>query len=131
MDADNVTAIYARHSLGAGRFRLVKLLHAEGDYVSELGIDFETHSIDEPPKYTAISHTWGGQTFDHHVSFLDRIHIPVTKSCWDGLQVAVCRSSHRLIWIDQLCIDQGNSDEKSRQIQLMDSIFTKADSTAV
>jgi len=117
MDANKVTAIYERHSPGAGCFRLVKLLHAEGDYVSEISIDFETHPIDEAPEYTAISHTWGGQSFDHHVSFQDGTRIPVTKSCWDVLQVAVCHSSRRLIWIDQLCIDQADSDEKSRQIR--------------
>ena len=81
MDANKVAAIYARHSLGAGCFRLVKLLHAEGDYVSELSIDFETYPIDEAPEYTAISHTWGGEAFDRYVLFAGRVRIPVTRSC--------------------------------------------------
>jgi hypothetical protein len=36
------------------------------------------------------------------------------------------RSSRPLIWIDYLCINQGNVEERTHQVALMSSIYSKA-----
>jgi hypothetical protein len=36
------------------------------------------------------------------------------------------RTSHRILWIDQLCIDQKNDRERSQQVQIMGSIYSNA-----
>lgn len=35
-------------------------------------------------------------------------------------------STSRLLWVDQLCVDQDNDDEKAQQIQIMGDIYRKA-----
>ncbi len=54
---------------------------------------------------------------------------PVRHGNAKCMQVLKNRSSFwqpKLVWIDSVCIDQTNEDEKARQIELMEEIYRKA-----
>ena len=51
--------------------------------------------------------------------------MPVTRSIKGALQVLQSRRVGRL-WIDALCIDQNNKDERGHQILRMKDIYSKA-----
>jgi hypothetical protein len=56
----------------------------------------------------------------------------VTKTLAAGLQnIRAVRSGVLALWIDQICIDEEDLDEKGHQVQLMALIYQKARSNLV
>jgi hypothetical protein len=51
----------------------------------------------------------------------------ITKNCEAALKDIREPGKDRLLWIDAICINQENPDEKSVQIGLMSKIYSKGD----
>jgi hypothetical protein len=92
--------------------------------------DLEIVSLDEEPAYTALSYVWGNPN--------DTVPIVVQGSSFQATKNLVAamrrlRSSNDplTVWIDAICIDQKNLDEKSQQITMMSSIYESATAVAV
>lgn len=107
------------------KFRLLQLQKPANKYalIAASLIDVR---LSAKPKYTALSYVWGPET-------------PLTPILVNGKLFAVrqnlysflchySRSSQEdcLLWIDAICIDQNNPDEKSSQVGRMGSIFGQA-----
>jgi hypothetical protein len=77
------------------------------------------------PCYKAISYCWGSKEKNFKIIVNDR-SLKVTSN---ALRVLKNRSSlwaPRLVWINTVCINQDDHDEKSSQISLMTDIYGKA-----
>ncbi|KAI9767094.1 MAG: hypothetical protein M1840_005883 [Geoglossum simile] len=110
--------------------------------------------LGDSPLYDCLSYTWGDPLY-HELSAPQNIRRTSGErnrpiSC-DGLTVygtenlreallqlgrsgavaATTRQRERLIWIDALCIDQGNLDERSSQVALMNRIYSAAQTVMV
>lgn len=87
-------------------------------------------SLEDPPPYVAISYAWGdpGETRRIEVA---GIPVPVSVSLHGALQALRRRDVSVLVWVDALSIDQQNQEERTQQVQLMRSIYLKADSVAI
>jgi hypothetical protein len=96
-----------------------------GDRHDEALVLFEGEWVEGP--YMAVSYKWGGQPFDHNIHLFGLLMVKVTRSCFDVIR-ALKKHDFRVIWIDQLCIDQDpdKMDERSRQIMLMNRIYSCA-----
>jgi hypothetical protein len=81
--------------------------------------------LNEAPKFEAMSYTWGGQDSDFKV-ILDDKAISVTANAFNLLRDLSSYLFPRLLWIDSICIDQENTDEKTRQVRLMGEIYRSA-----
>lgn len=125
------------------QIRLIELLpprkvSAGRNSIETLNCKIHSVTLREAPIYEALSYTWGK---------LNR-HLPITlihtgeQAVEDQalfatpqLVMALKRmrfpSTPRLLWIDQLCIDQGNEDEKGLQLQLMGEIYRRAQQVVV
>ncbi|KAK2046593.1 hypothetical protein LZ31DRAFT_564343 [Colletotrichum somersetense] len=67
-------------------------------------------SVEDAPPYEALSYTWGKPTDESRdYIWLQGYPLPV-----------------RRLWIDALCIDQSNLDERSRQVQHMRLVYKHA-----
>ncbi len=77
------------------------------------------------PSYEAISYTWGNplETGDIRVNGF-RLRIP--KSAYTILDNRSSLWTPRLLWIDSICINQNDEEEKVSQIQLMKNIYSNA-----
>lgn len=82
--------------------------------------------------YNAISYSWGEKTESHYI----RIHskrLPVTKNCHYALLQA--RKHHSWLkeplWIDAICINQDDQEEKSKQVYMMADIYACASNTLI
>lgn len=89
----------------------------------------------DSPKYAALSYVWGStmqMTLEKHN--IGRLQIEggvaefrtrISATIWDAFEVAR-QLGIPYIWIDALCIMQDDTEDKDRQIQVMDKIYQHA-----
>lgn len=75
--------------------------------------------------YEAISYCWGAPIFGHHVT-VNELPYPITQSLYLGLQNIRFPDRSHYVWVDALCINQHNLDERAMQVSNMRDIFQKA-----
>jgi hypothetical protein len=76
-------------------------------------------------KYMALSYTWG----DPHPTFtvlLDGIEFTVRKNLYEALLHFRPTEGELVIWIDAICINQDDMQERESQVALMRDIYTEA-----
>jgi len=79
-------------------------------------------------KYEALSYAWGTQDRDQDVKIKSQANrvIAVTPSLHAALERLHSSDEQRLLWIDQLCINQENLTEREDQVARMRDIYRKA-----
>lgn len=90
-------------------------------------------SLASSPRFTALSYVWGGYSDPRDtISCNDNsCAIDITSNCRDALLAARRRYGAVTIWVDAICINQGDDAEKVVQIELMNEIYTWAHTTLV
>ena len=83
------------------------------------------------PGFTALSYVWGDATCAKLNISCNGVEVPITQSCHEALCALRSIYGRITIWIDAVCIHQGNDDEKKTQIPLMHEIFTWAQAVYV
>ncbi|KAF2185522.1 HET-domain-containing protein, partial [Zopfia rhizophila CBS 207.26] len=86
-------------------------------------ISFEDHELSSCPPYIALSYTWGQPT-----QIVDPTLRVFTQESSSTLKTWADLSGGKpeLYWIDALCINQDDKDERSVQVVLMGSIYKQA-----
>lgn len=94
-------------------------------------IELNEHPINECPKYTALSYTWGQphRTKDVFVETSSQC-IKVTENLHAAL-VHLRRRVPVKLWIDAICINQDDIKERSSQVRLMRQIYRGASQVVV
>lgn len=89
-------------------------------------------SLNEAPEFESISYTWGSgvRTGKLHVA-LDDSYIALTQSLVEALPYLFSRSTTGRLWIDQLCINQEDLEERAQQVSLMGDIYKSAKATII
>lgn len=105
--------------------RLVVLEPASDDHAT-IHCSLKVVSLDDEPLYEAMSYVWGDESCTSLI-MLNRNEFQVTL----GLQSALrhLRHSRRetlVLWIDAICINQRNIEERDSQALLMSSIYQRA-----
>ncbi|KAI0126374.1 heterokaryon incompatibility protein-domain-containing protein [Xylariales sp. AK1849] len=108
-------------------FRLIRLLPQS---MTSIKCEVIHASLQSPPHYVALSYAWGDVDDTTKIQ-LDGCPYLVTLSLHGALQRLRQPNKSVMLWIDALCIDQQNTEERSHQVQLMASIFSQADSVTV
>ncbi|KAI4159509.1 MAG: hypothetical protein LQ342_006510 [Letrouitia transgressa] len=80
--------------------------------------------------YEALSYTWGDPA-DRRVIFVDGDSVPITRNLDIALRYIRNPSEPRVLWIDALCIDQNNLEEKAQQVGMMKDIYREASQVLV
>ncbi|KAL0929863.1 heterokaryon incompatibility protein [Colletotrichum truncatum] len=83
-----------------------------------------------PVTYTALSYTWGPPVFEGYFE-CDGHGMAITKSLESALRHFRDKDHSVVMWIDQICIDQSNMQEKLKQIPLMPRIYRHAVNTVI
>ncbi|KAK3706288.1 hypothetical protein LTR37_012803 [Vermiconidia calcicola] len=117
--------------------REIRLLRFDRMYQHKYDLivaDMTVFNLEDAPPYGAISYTWGSPERSMSIEINGKMtHVSV--GCWYALfQVRYrCRDDFDWsyapedFWIDALCIDQSNLDEKSHQVALMTEIYSRAE----
>ncbi|KAK1715383.1 heterokaryon incompatibility protein-domain-containing protein [Colletotrichum lupini] len=118
---------YTYKRLRDDQIRLIRFLADE----STTAIDLSIFSINQSlPAYQSLSYSWmtDGLASDHALMIGDR-KLPILGSVYSFTQAL--RSKGILLdgtwwWIDSICIDQRNLEERNQQVRLMQEIYRRA-----
>lgn len=135
---------YTALSESQSQVRLIRVL--PGDFDSSIRCTLQTFVSKLCPKYYALSYVWGNPNVTkaievaHHVDEgHDSKHLfggepkhirfhqfHVTTNLEAALRRLRSSTTYRIVWIDSICIDQSNRQERESQVQMMDRIFSSA-----
>ena len=80
--------------------------------------------------YTALSYVWGPPIFNRIIE-CNGYEMRITSNLADALRHFRLEDTAIILWIDQLCINQADLDEKGLQVQMMSRVYTRAWSVVV
>ncbi|KAL9110717.1 MAG: hypothetical protein Q9227_004709 [Pyrenula ochraceoflavens] len=106
-------------------FRLIKLLPDIGD--GYIHCSLETHPLDQAPEYTALSYCWGS-TQEKETLIVNGSRLQITPNLAKALRHLY--SYYRCLFVDAICINQSDTDERTRLVRLMKSIYSNAHAVA-
>lgn len=77
------------------------------------------------PDYTALSYAWGPPGNDRPV-WIDGSKLMVRKNLWMALFYLRSKLETLTLWIDAICINQSDTNERNHQVAQMGSIYSNA-----
>lgn len=120
---------YRYKPLSADEIRLLRISRKGpfGDYTCQV-----VHApFASPPAYEAISYTWGGLPLGKDLLVDDGYILKVSERVVEIVQARASVMDSKFLWIDAVCINQANIDEKAVQISLMAEIYQNATQTII
>lgn len=117
----------ARESNG---FRIFELLPGFNASPAEIRGNLHEARLSNSPKYEALSYCWGDPTVKHSIQINGK-PLPVTHSLYYALHHLRQPNESRYLWIDAICINQQDLDERSQQVGLMRQIYNQASHVVV
>ncbi|KAF2030840.1 hypothetical protein EK21DRAFT_43561, partial [Setomelanomma holmii] len=99
-------------------------------------LTLETYTYNERPEYETVSYMWGGENGDStpcRPIFIGKYWAVLLQSqnCWSMLRFVRPWRGMRMIWIDALCINQSNLEERAVQVARMRQIYVDGDRVVV
>ncbi|KAK2755429.1 het domain protein [Colletotrichum kahawae] len=120
---------YHYRCLPPGCIRLLRLSPHEDDTAPIRCQLFEYSLVSARRKgthlYKALSYCWGSPS-KSQTAFVDEGLLHITENLHAALLRLRDPALERIIWIDAICINQDDLDEKGLQVQLMAEIFARA-----
>jgi hypothetical protein len=103
------------------RFRLISFPFRNDAYFEMIEVP-----LTQAAPYEAISYVWGSSATQQKV-YINGCYMFATENAHQALnamRAALWRT--RVVWIDSICINQSNDDEKAVQVALMREVFGRA-----
>ena len=123
MDRSSSSRIYTPVNSHKGEVRLVTI--KSGTPPEPIQCSLSYVSLNDTPKYEALSYVWGDQSIRIPI-LLDEYPFGVTQNLGLALRFLRLPTDDRTLWIDAICVNQDDLDERSAQIQLMKNIYQDA-----
>ncbi|KAG7285934.1 hypothetical protein NEMBOFW57_008230 [Staphylotrichum longicolle] len=106
--------------------RSIRVLElSAGGWDSDISAKLTQVSLDAAPEYEALSYTWGNPKDRRSITVNGR-RIKVTAHLDAALRHLRFEDRPRTLWVDALCINQTDLDERERQVRLMRQIYSSA-----
>ncbi|KAL5433636.1 hypothetical protein PMIN06_011620, partial [Paraphaeosphaeria minitans] len=102
------------------QIRLLKL-RDRSEHTKDYCLD--TFDYKEAPPYIALSYTWG----DKHPTGTISIDGKKFEIRMNLLNFLSTHKADKYVWIDQICIDQSNDEERSHQVKFTGDIYSRCD----
>jgi hypothetical protein len=108
--------------------RLIELL--PGPAQSEIHCVVSHQRLENSPGYEALSYTWGNQSYQKTIFCSDssatKRKLSITLNCYAALHKLRLLDRSRLLWIDAICINQSDLQERNTQVSSMTRIYQSA-----
>ncbi|KAI9860938.1 MAG: hypothetical protein M1813_005617 [Trichoglossum hirsutum] len=110
-----------------GSFRLLRFCQAGSNSIHDSRLEgtLIEYSLEDDIEYECLSYTWGAPIFSHNI-FLEGRPLPITASLDLALRNSRRAAETNLLWVDAICINQEDLEERSQQVQQMQTIFSGA-----
>lgn len=86
--------------------------------------------LDSKPQYEALSYCWG-ESSDGRVILCQGLRMTVTENLYSALIRLRKIEGSRSLWVDAICINQEDTDERTQQVQLMGQIYRQCEQCLV
>lgn len=119
---------YQKSGLQSNQIRILILLPIDQDLDDAfIQCRLVSTSIENPVLYEALSYTWGDDALapTRYID-CDGEVVPVTVNLYEALMALRYNESPWTLWVDALCINQSNSQERNHQVALMALIYRRA-----
>ncbi|KAI1338868.1 heterokaryon incompatibility protein-domain-containing protein [Xylariaceae sp. FL0016] len=123
---------FSHEPLGPGHIRLLHVL-ADDDPKAELvecSLSHHEFGAEDLVPYAALSYTWGGEAGGQYI-LLDGHRFYARPHLYASLKSLRHHQLSYYIWIDAICINQRDDEEKTEQLPLMGQIYSKASKVAI
>ena len=111
--------------------REIRLLALKaGAHSADLCCSLSVKSLADEPCYDALSYAWGSIDGPGAIE-VDGITVPVTRNLEIALRHLRSVTADRQLWIDAICINQLDVEERNAQVSLMGSIYRTAERVLV
>lgn len=117
--------IYKPLDTGQRQIRLLRIKPAK-DPSQKIKCHLFTASLDEKPRYHALSYVWGDSK-DRKPINLDGTDFLVTHNLYVALRRFRMKREDVVFWIDAICVNQDDLAERSSQVMLMGSVYSGAE----
>ena len=130
-------SLYEKLSLDDDQLRLIELIYESPAGTENEALIHASLSVQNSSnllEYDALSYTWGTQQELVDINLNGR-HFPIGPNLLSALRQlqshARGNSKRRKLWIDAICIDQSDNDDKSRQVMRMKDIYADAEQVLI
>ncbi|RMY70269.1 hypothetical protein D0863_05892 [Hortaea werneckii] len=123
---EDSSALYQPLNSNDSVIRLARLLPGLDDATIELQLECISLSEATVLGYEALTYKWGDMG-NRKVIYVDGNYLSVGAKLAAFLVLLRKPELTRLLWIDSICINQDDLQEKSQQIAIMDQIYSGAD----
>ncbi|KAF5617220.1 heterokaryon incompatibility 6 OR allele [Fusarium tjaetaba] len=109
-------------------FRLLQILSDGGQDILRCRMFDADLAAQDSPRYIALSYTWHEESLPKifRPVLINDKYLNVSLNLWNFLQNYRETAGERIIWIDQICINQADTDECIQQIGQMCEIYQRA-----
>ncbi|KAI0517931.1 heterokaryon incompatibility protein-domain-containing protein [Xylaria bambusicola] len=138
LDADTAPAVigkthvpselYAACPVGKDLIRTLELLPGKGD--DEIICNIKPEKLDGNAQFEALSYTWGDLNQVTEIT-IGRSKCQVTTNLSNALRHLRSPDMPRILWVDAVCINQKDTDEKAQQVAMMGDIYQAASQVLV
>jgi hypothetical protein len=111
-------------ALPEGHVRLLLLHPRHPD--NEIRCSILVTPLTTAPRFEAMSYTWGPETDECFKIAVDGATVSVRSNAFNLLRDRSSYFIPRLLWIDSICINQNDTDERNQQVRLMGQIYSTA-----
>lgn len=120
--------MYTLLDLTKREVRLLRLL--AGNKADGIICKLHTTSLDSPDGYEALSYVWGDSSDTRTITVQQTVK-NVTVNLEAALRHLRYPDRARMLWVDVLCIDQENVQERNQQVRWMSDIYSSATQVVV
>jgi hypothetical protein len=124
----SVMSAFPYQPLSEGQIRILEISPGGTDDFIDCCFVYANLDEEQITPYEALSYRWGDDSIPIVV---DGHQFNVTANLYSALIHLRDTKQSRRIWIDAICINQNQHDEKSEQVQLMRQIYQRAARTIV
>jgi hypothetical protein len=83
------------------------------------------------PKFAALSYEWGNSEHPRYDIEISRQPFSVQKNLWQALIHLRSRDQKQILWIDAICINQDDIQERNHHVGIMGQVYSTAEEVKV
>lgn len=107
--------------------RLLEVMPQSEEDPTTVDCKLHHYPLQEIPAYMCLSYTWGKDPKDTHSIRIDGKKFLTSRKVHEMLlDVSTWEEYPLMVWVDAICINQDDIEEKTRQVCMMRTIFTWA-----